>query len=256
LARTLSSFDEETGRLVDADILLNAEFHDWSDPMRIDPVSVLVHELGHVLGLQHFNGALDTVMAVHPYPSGVRLRKLGRYETLAVRRLYGWEIERRATDDAELKWMDAAMGGDWKEAIPLLASLPSSTAGLAFGRGFVALQAGDALGSLSAFEKATQDHPVDPRPRYQWATALLRLGKPEAATEQLLRILRDHPRHYEALADLGALELEKGNRARAREWFEKALQVNPIHYPVCELLFELTKKKHYRDCVQKFGPGA
>jgi hypothetical protein len=67
-------------------------------------------------------------------------------------------------------------------------------------------------------------------------------------------VVRENPRFYEALADLGALDLESANLPDAKTWFEKTLAVNPVHYPSCMLLKELTRSKQYDSCIRKFSP--
>ncbi len=60
LAVTVTTYEESTGRLLDADVLVNpkatfamlSEYNDQCDPSgAYDFVSILTHEFGHVLGL-------------------------------------------------------------------------------------------------------------------------------------------------------------------------------------------------------------
>lgn len=58
LAVTLSTFDDDNGRVIDADIYVNAEFFEWGNldeefDAGVDVENVLTHEVGHLLGLDH-----------------------------------------------------------------------------------------------------------------------------------------------------------------------------------------------------------
>jgi hypothetical protein len=47
--------------ILDADIVLNAQYYDWSK-LPMDAQTILIHELGHVLGLKHFFLNIDSAM--------------------------------------------------------------------------------------------------------------------------------------------------------------------------------------------------
>jgi hypothetical protein len=60
LATTLVTYQASTGRIIDADILINAVDHEWSTEERLqncrsryDLQNVIAHEVGHFLGLGH-----------------------------------------------------------------------------------------------------------------------------------------------------------------------------------------------------------
>jgi len=47
---------------------------------------------------------------------------------------------------------------------------------------------------------------------------------------------------------------KRGGTHRAISLLKRALDLNPVHYPVCEILFKLTREASYRDCVRKYAP--
>src|SRR5262249_15847139 len=72
LAVTLMSYDSSSGRITDADIVVNAEAYKWTATERVDGCdnaydlqNVLTHEVGHVFGLAHDPSDSESTM----YPS-------------------------------------------------------------------------------------------------------------------------------------------------------------------------------------------
>jgi MYXO-CTERM domain-containing protein len=72
LAMTLTTYKSHTGRIVDSDVLINAERYDWTaGPVAAscggayDVQNVITHEAGHLLGLDHEAGERESTM----YPS-------------------------------------------------------------------------------------------------------------------------------------------------------------------------------------------
>ena len=92
LALTLSTFVQETGELLDTDIVLNELSRAWSTEGAADAFdlqSVLLHEVGHALGLAHH--VTDTPLVMHPTlnPGATDRRALTEADVQAVRALYG-----------------------------------------------------------------------------------------------------------------------------------------------------------------------
>jgi tetratricopeptide (TPR) repeat protein len=257
LARTLSTFDETTGTLLDADILLNAENGQWSLP-QIDRVSILLHELGHVLGLQHFEASNDALMGVYPYPSGIRRRALSPYEKAAIEVRYQPGRKPHPSERALFAWSDAYLARKFKKARALLEHSPSSEPSRDYALGMIETELQNFPAAARAFERAIAQTPAhtfeDPIPRYRLASVLLAQSKPAKAREVLETIVKMSPQFYEALADLAALEIEGGNKPRARELLLRTLQLNPVHYVACELLHRLTGEAQYLTCARRYAP--
>ncbi len=84
--------------------------------------------------------------------------------------------------------------------------------------------------ALSTYEQALALNPADLRARYGFALALERAGYPLDAAAELEKVLARDPAHVEAhlaLANLHATTL--GNVARAREHYQRVLQLHPQH---------------------------
>ncbi len=103
LAVTLLSFDDNTGRIVDADIYFNSQDFDWgdvqatSDYSLMDIQNIATHEIGHLLGADHSSEAYfedDALLgdATMYYASGAgetMRRDLNGDDQGAVQALYG-----------------------------------------------------------------------------------------------------------------------------------------------------------------------
>lgn len=66
LAKTTVSFDPDTGEILDADIEVNHAFNDFSisdENVQFDLQSVLTHEIGHFIGLDHTPDDTATMFA-------------------------------------------------------------------------------------------------------------------------------------------------------------------------------------------------
>jgi len=113
LGSTLRRYDESTGVMTEADIVLNGE-HFVFDPEvmgHVDLESTVLHEAGHVLGLDHTCGEPDrthpSCFAVDDDPPGTRRRVLEAVmaPTLAP------SVQRRSLSDDDVAGVAALYGG-------------------------------------------------------------------------------------------------------------------------------------------------
>lgn len=247
LARTLTSFDEDTGKFVDADILINAENFDWNT-LGADLKSVLIHELGHVLGLQHLSVSSRSVMHQYPYQSGIIRHSLRDYELKAIGKQYFKKDEKIPA------FIDPFFKGDLPGALTALKKEHPQDAESFYAEALLELTSKNPARAVTALKKSLNLLPDNPLAQYQLAVAYSQQKKSKESKAQLEATLRKFPNYYEALADLALIELEEGNRKKAIGLFKKALSVNPVHYPVCFYLFKLTGDAAYKRCVERFAP--
>jgi tetratricopeptide (TPR) repeat protein len=80
---------------------------------------------------------------------------------------------------------------------------------------------------LAAARMAERLNPLDPAPRFLQAGALEEGGRVGDAKRELLGVLDIEPQSFVALGLLGDLETRAGHRAQAREWYRRALYLNP-----------------------------
>src|SRR5262249_30419512 len=87
LAVTIVTYEMDTGRLLDADIVVNgkANFELLDEPappgkLSYDLAAVLTHEAGHVLGLGESNAGQDATMWPYAKPDGTDRRTLAEDE--------------------------------------------------------------------------------------------------------------------------------------------------------------------------------
>lgn len=90
-------------------------------------------------------------------------------------------------------------------------------------------QAGDHKGAAQLYAASLKRDPKNPIVQHMYALCLRQIGRiPEAVGALRISTALD-PRNVEALADYGSLLLQMGDRAAAREAFEKALALRPNH---------------------------
>jgi len=247
LARTLSSFDEDTGEMLDADILLNADSFNWSE-LKLDLKSILIHELGHMLGLQHLWISSSSVMHQYPYQSGIVRHRLGLYELTAIKRKYF------GGQDQQPLYIDAFFSGNLFLGIRYLRQVANPGSDHYYAIGMIELKLENYASAIVAFKTCLAHDPGNVLARYRLADAMNRSEKISEAESVFKALLNDNPRFYEALADLALIYKNKGNKAEARRLFQKTLEVNPVHYPACYFLLELTGDKKYEECLKMFAP--
>jgi len=247
LARTLSSYDEDSGEMVDADILINAQNFDWRN-IRADLKSILIHELGHVLGLQHLFTSTVSVMNQYPYQSGIVRHRLGDYEVRAIKKQYfsGNEPVSPATD--------AYFGKDYQKSIALLRTEIPRDAENYYAEGIEQLALKEHGKAIDAFTKSLELNPKNEQALYHLAESHILAGDSKRAKAVLEQLIAQSPNYYEALADLGLIEMQQGRKKEAKALFEQSLKLNPVHYAACYFLFELTHETRYDRCFKRFTP--
>jgi hypothetical protein len=98
LAATITTFESKSGRLVDADVQVNANYSfAWLSPTsatgdRYDLLSVLTHEMGHVLGLGDATDAPGATMWPTIAPGDTYQRDLDADDEAGVEEAYSLEL--------------------------------------------------------------------------------------------------------------------------------------------------------------------
>jgi Flp pilus assembly protein TadD len=96
--------------------------------------------------------------------------------------------------------------------------------------GLAAYAAGQTGLSLSAYERGLSINPTHLNARYNFALALQKAGYVRDAASELERLLVDHPLETRAHLTLGNLySQDLSQNARAREHYQKVLQLDPRH---------------------------
>lgn len=248
LARTTLSY-EGSGEVLDGDILLNGQYYDWS-ALTLDPQTIFVHELGHMLGLKHFFLSLDSAMNYYPYASGYEHRTLGAYEKLVFGNLYG---DRRAEAPEYLR---AYFAGQLDVALKVLAKIKKPTPAETYALAYLSKAQGKPAVARKFFRKLLSTRPGLYYVRQQLADALWSLGDLVGAEKEFQTVLTEQPRSYESLAGLGAIYIAQGDAKRGQEFLKKSLEIQPAHWVACQLLLKATGDAKYRSCVERFGPAS
>jgi hypothetical protein len=143
LAKTTVTFDAETGEIFDADIEINHAYNNFTisdEVIEYDLESVLTHEVGHLIGLDHTPDFSATMYAGYD-PGSVEQRSLEVDDTLAACTAY--PPERDAVCDPRPRGGFGAACADAAEAeSPVAACTVTRTGALARGSSAWALLAG------------------------------------------------------------------------------------------------------------------
>ena len=247
LARTLSSFDDTSGEMVDADILLNAEAFDWSK-IDVDLESVLIHELGHTLGLQHLYPSISSVMNQYPYQSGIKRVVLDRYERLAVERLYG------KSKKAFPIHFDLYFGKSTARARKELRRSGRRTADDFYMDAVLSMELKEFKEAERSLNRAVKLNSAEPLIVYRLFEVFQAQGKTLESRKVLLKLTHEWPKFYESLVELALIKIEKKEFTEATSLLERVIEINPVHYPACMLLKQITQKSTYDACISRFAP--
>jgi hypothetical protein len=99
LGRTLSNVESDTRRILDADIVINAEHHVFSTTTPatdVDLQSLVTHELGHLLGIRHLSDE-EAAMFEKLDPQTTEKRDLSDHDVEALHTIYA-DIELTETN--------------------------------------------------------------------------------------------------------------------------------------------------------------
>ncbi|MEO1271215.1 MAG: matrixin family metalloprotease [Myxococcota bacterium] len=116
LAMTLTSFERTSGRLVDADIIINSADYQWATDGasdRHDLANSLTHEVGHFIGLGHSESEHAT-MFPSAAPGEVLKRSLYDDDIRGLNALYANTNQAVTADNGA--WTDQAVASDSEEA--------------------------------------------------------------------------------------------------------------------------------------------
>jgi len=106
--------------------------------------------------------------------------------------------------------------------------------------GALYFQAGDKLLALAHYEKANRLQPNSPTVIKNLAEFyFVVLGWADDAIEMLTDLLKEFPDDFEVLTALGNISAQVGQPDEARTFYRKALQLNPEHQDLRELLAKL-----------------
>ena len=109
--------------------------------------------------------------------------------------------------------------------------------------GLTAEEGGDLPGALSLFDAVTLRKPDFAEGWNRRATILYMMGALDKSADDVARVLELEPRHFGALAGLGAIEAQRGRDSAAIAAFEQALRIDPQMPSVKTQLEELKKKR-------------
>ncbi|GAB4304180.1 MAG: tetratricopeptide repeat protein [Roseovarius sp.] len=114
-------------------------------------------------------------------------------------------------------------------------------------RGNDALEAGDTAAAIAHFSALTDHAPDFAEGWYRLALAHALAGLDGPAIDDLRRALALQPRHFDAIAGLGALAERTGKTALARRAYEAVLAIHPHHREAREGLERLRAESGGKD---------
>ena len=98
------------------------------------------------------------------------------------------------------------------------------------------VQDGDPREALDYYEKVLELNPFNAEALYNSGVILWGFEEIPEARERFLSLYREEPQRYEAVYNLGAMELEAGNRMRGIDYLEEYLENVPDDVDALELL--------------------
>ncbi len=238
LARTLVEY-EDSGKMHDADILLNGQYYDWTS-LNIDPETVLIHELGHVLGLKHFFLSLNSSMNHYPYVAGYVHRTIGDYERIVISNLY-------TNSKLEVPpYMQYFFNGDIPKAINELEGFKFKTPEYLYSLAYLYKIQNKFGLAKSNLVKLLENRPHDTFLRQQFGEVLWNMNDLPSAEMEFQRVIKENPKSYEALANLGSIYSDKGESQKAVAYLKKSIAIQPTHWVACAILFKLTREENFK----------
>ncbi|MGE3610440.1 MAG: tetratricopeptide repeat protein [Bacteriovoracaceae bacterium] len=246
LGRTLVEF-EDSGKMRDGDILLNGQYYQWQGS-QIDAVSVLIHELGHLLGLKHLLASIDSSMSYFPYLSGYQHHSFGEYENAVVSSIY---LKAKKTIPL---YLCAYFKKDYKLAIKELEGKKNKSVNEEFFLAQLYKGQGDFSSAKKYFLKYLNINSKNSYAHYHLADTYWNLNDLKQAEKSFLETLKLNPRYVEANMNLGLIYIKQGQHEKGMTFLKKSLEMNPANWPACEILFKQTKKEEFKKCVLRFRP--
>jgi tetratricopeptide (TPR) repeat protein len=96
-----------------------------------------------------------------------------------------------------------------------------------FAAGLAQMQAGDLKAAVESFGRVIRMKPEFAEGWNKRATVHFLLGENELSLRDCDEVIKRNPRHFGVLAGYGQIHVRKGDLAKALDYFERALAINP-----------------------------
>nr|WP_290443480.1 tetratricopeptide repeat protein [Sporolactobacillus kofuensis] len=106
-----------------------------------------------------------------------------------------------------------------------------------------ALELGHSGQALAAFQRAVELNDQDLEARFQYALQLARLGDLDTAEQQFHLVIEGDATHADAYYNLGVIAAFQDHNHQAKQYFDRALALNPKHILAANALRTLSEKK-------------
>jgi len=248
LARTLYAFDEKTADFIDSDVVINGETYNWKE-VKIDLTTVLIHEMGHVLGLQHNFIFPQSVMNYYPYVGGYKKTNLESIDLLLIKKMYF-----DSKDNVPL-YFKIFSKGDLEGAIKeLLTREKTLDANELYALAMLFQKIHDLNSAIKYMSEYLKMVPNDFMALYKLGDLFWSKDNADEAIKNFKKSIEISPNYYEPYVSLGVIYLKKNMREDAILNLKNTLKIQPAHYLACSLLFDLLKDKKYQKCFKKYAP--